>query len=68
MAEEVLGNLSTVKSFAMEEEEVENYRRSLDQAANAYSVLGLGIGVFTALSGLATNGKACLHSSVFRYF
>ena len=56
LAEEVLGNLGTVKSFAMEEEEVARYKSSLDTAASAYSRLGLGIGVFTAASALATNG------------
>ena len=60
IAEEVLGNLTTVKSFAMEEEEVEKYGRSLDTAAAAYSRLGLGIGLFTAGSALATNGKMFL--------
>ena len=57
IAEEVIGNLATVKSFAMEEEEVVRYEASLDRAAAAYSQLGLGIGLFTALSSLATNGK-----------
>ena len=56
IAEEVLGNLTTVKSFAMEEEEVAKYGNSLDAAAAAYSRLGLGIGLFTAGSALATNG------------
>ena len=40
----------------MEEEEVARYKSSLDTAASAYSRLGLGIGVFTAASALATNG------------
>ena len=57
IAEEVLGNLTTVKSFAMEEEEVGKYGNSLDTAAAAYSRLGLGIGLFTAGSALATNGE-----------
>ena len=56
LAEEVLGNLVTVKSFAMEEEEVRKYEGSLDTAATAYSRLGIGIGLFTAASALATNG------------
>ncbi|XP_063694689.1 mitochondrial potassium channel ATP-binding subunit-like [Bolinopsis microptera] len=56
LAEEVLGNLVTVKSFAMEEEEVAKYEGSLDTAATAYSGLGIGIGLFTAASALATNG------------
>ena len=46
----------TVKSFATEEEEVVKYEESLASAASAYSTLGVGIGVFTALSALATNG------------
>ena len=46
----------TVKSFATEEDEVAKYEESLTSAASAYSALGVGIGVFTALSALATNG------------
>ena len=56
IADEVIGNLATVKSFGMEEEEVIRYQGSLDKAAGAYSLLGLGIAAFTALSSLATNG------------
>lgn len=65
LAEEVLGNLVTVKSFAMEEAEVVKFEKSLDRASEAYSRLGVGIGVFAAASSLATNGKISFLSFIF---
>ena len=53
----MLGNLVTVKSFAAEEREIGNYEEALARAARAHATLGVGLGIFSGLSSLATNGN-----------
>ena len=45
--------------------EVVKFEKSLDRASEAYSRLGVGIGVFAAASSLATNGKMSFLSFIF---
>ena len=49
MADECVGNIRTVRAFAMEEGELEFYSEELDKARLLNEKLGLGIGLFQVL-------------------
>ena len=57
VADEALGNMRTVRSFAMEEKELELYCDEIEKSRRLNERLGLGIGLFQGLSNLALNGK-----------
>ena len=46
MADECVGNIRTVRAFAMEETEMELYSEELNKARLLNEKLGLGIGLF----------------------
>eukprot|EP00117_Sycon_ciliatum_P018561 scpid34684/ scgid2622/ ATP-binding cassette sub-family B member 8, mitochondrial len=56
LANEVLGNIRTVRAFAMEDAEDRAYSREVERSSSLYQGLGLGIGVFQGLSNFAING------------
>ncbi|XP_022110426.1 ATP-binding cassette sub-family B member 8, mitochondrial-like isoform X1 [Acanthaster planci] len=56
VADEALGNMRTVRSFAMEDKEFELYCQEIDKSRRLNEKLGLGIGLFQGLSNLALNG------------
>lgn len=56
VAEEALGNVRTVRAFAMEDEEIERFSKEADQARSLNIFLGAGIGMFQAVSNFAING------------
>ncbi|XP_033641040.1 mitochondrial potassium channel ATP-binding subunit-like [Asterias rubens] len=56
VADEALGNMRTVRSFAMEEKELELYCDEIEKSRRLNERLGLGIGLFQGLSNLALNG------------
>ncbi|XP_038065674.1 mitochondrial potassium channel ATP-binding subunit-like [Patiria miniata] len=56
VADEALGNMRTVRSFAMEDKELELYCHEIDKSRQLNEKLGLGIGLFQGLSNLALNG------------
>ena len=49
MADECVGNIRTVRAFAMEEGELELYSEELNKARLLNEKLGLGIGLFQVL-------------------
>uniref|UniRef100_A0A4W3GN88 Mitochondrial potassium channel ATP-binding subunit n=1 Tax=Callorhinchus milii TaxID=7868 RepID=A0A4W3GN88_CALMI len=55
VADEALGNVRTVKAFAMEDKEILTFSIEVDKCSHVNQVLGLGIGVFQGLSNLALN-------------
>ncbi|KAL8614380.1 ATP-binding cassette, sub-B (MDR TAP), member 8 [Nucella lapillus] len=55
VAEEAVGNVRTVRAFAMEDKENELYRQELEQARTLNIQLGLGIGAFQALANIFLN-------------
>ncbi|XP_069715208.1 mitochondrial potassium channel ATP-binding subunit [Phaenicophaeus curvirostris] len=56
VADEALGNVRTVRAFAMEEQQAGLYGAELERAGCLSERLGLGIAVFQGLSNLALNG------------
>ncbi|EDV28750.1 uncharacterized protein TRIADDRAFT_19732 [Trichoplax adhaerens] len=56
IADEAVGNLRTVRAFAMEEKEKELYNIHINEACNLSKTLGFGIGLFQGLANLAING------------
>ncbi|NWX67214.1 ABCB8 protein, partial [Promerops cafer] len=56
VADEALGNVRTVRAFAMEEQQAELFRAEVDRAGRLSEQLGLGIAAFQGLSNLALNG------------
>uniref|UniRef100_T1J598 Mitochondrial potassium channel ATP-binding subunit n=1 Tax=Strigamia maritima TaxID=126957 RepID=T1J598_STRMM len=56
VADEAIGNIRTVRAFAMEEKEISLYNAELDKASVLNKQLGIGIGIFQGLSNLAING------------
>ncbi|XP_054027141.1 mitochondrial potassium channel ATP-binding subunit [Dryobates pubescens] len=56
VADEVLGNVRTVRAFAMEDQQAGLYRNEVDSASHLSQRLGLGIAAFQGLSNLALNG------------
>ncbi|XP_077999189.1 mitochondrial potassium channel ATP-binding subunit-like [Glandiceps talaboti] len=56
VADEALGNIRTVRAFAMETKECELYGNELEKASSDNMKLGLGIGFFQGVSNFALNG------------
>uniref|UniRef100_A0AAX7SSL3 Mitochondrial potassium channel ATP-binding subunit n=1 Tax=Astatotilapia calliptera TaxID=8154 RepID=A0AAX7SSL3_ASTCA len=63
VADEALGNVRTVKAFAMEEREL--YAYEVDKSCEMNENLGTGIAIFQGLSNIALNCefnyKSCIH-------
>ncbi|XP_047223153.1 mitochondrial potassium channel ATP-binding subunit isoform X1 [Girardinichthys multiradiatus] len=55
VADEALGNVRTVKAFAMEERELQLYAYEVDKSCEMNENLGGGIAVFQGLSNVALN-------------
>ncbi|XP_048385665.1 mitochondrial potassium channel ATP-binding subunit [Stegostoma tigrinum] len=55
LAEEALGNVRTVKAFAMEDLEINFFSREVDEACSMSQILGFGIGIFQGLSNFSLN-------------
>ncbi|XP_026229896.1 mitochondrial potassium channel ATP-binding subunit [Anabas testudineus] len=55
VADEALGNVRTVKAFAMEERERQLYALEVDKSCEMNENLGAGIAVFQGLSNIALN-------------
>ncbi|XP_078397347.1 mitochondrial potassium channel ATP-binding subunit-like isoform X2 [Cetorhinus maximus] len=55
VADEALGNIRTVKAFAMEDLEIQFFSREVDKSSNMSQILGLGIGIFQGLSNFTLN-------------
>uniref|UniRef100_A0A665X3G6 Mitochondrial potassium channel ATP-binding subunit n=1 Tax=Echeneis naucrates TaxID=173247 RepID=A0A665X3G6_ECHNA len=55
VADEALGNVRTVKAFAMEEQELQLYSCEVDKSCEVNENLGAGIAVFQGLSNIALN-------------
>ncbi|XP_064600276.1 mitochondrial potassium channel ATP-binding subunit-like isoform X2 [Liolophura sinensis] len=56
VADEAIGNVRTVRAFAMEEKEIELYEREVQEACRLNIKLGVGIGIFQGLTNIALNG------------
>ncbi|XP_072184568.1 mitochondrial potassium channel ATP-binding subunit [Excalfactoria chinensis] len=56
VADEVLGNVRTVRAFAMEEQQARLYCAEAERSSAMSQRLGLGIAAFQGLSNLALNG------------
>ncbi|NWY95381.1 ABCB8 protein, partial [Loxia curvirostra] len=56
VADEALGNVRTVRAFAMEEQQAGLFRAEVDRAGCLSEQLGLGIAAFQGLSNVALNG------------
>uniref|UniRef100_A0A8C4ISV7 Mitochondrial potassium channel ATP-binding subunit n=1 Tax=Dicentrarchus labrax TaxID=13489 RepID=A0A8C4ISV7_DICLA len=55
VADEALGNVRTVKAFAMEERELQLYAYEVDKSCEINENLGTGIAVFQGMSNIALN-------------
>ncbi|XP_072858746.2 mitochondrial potassium channel ATP-binding subunit isoform X1 [Pogona vitticeps] len=55
VADEALGNVRTVRAFAMETKEIQQYSGEVDQASRLNMNLGMGIAFFQGLSNVALN-------------
>uniref|UniRef100_A0A0B7AEF4 Mitochondrial potassium channel ATP-binding subunit n=1 Tax=Arion vulgaris TaxID=1028688 RepID=A0A0B7AEF4_9EUPU len=55
IADEALGNVRTVRAFAMEQKEFELYQKQVDKSAMMNIKLGLGIGVFQGATNIFLN-------------
>ncbi|KAF3858154.1 hypothetical protein F7725_011355 [Dissostichus mawsoni] len=55
VADEALGNVRTVKAFAMEERELQLYAYEVDKSCEMNEDLGSGIAVFQGVSNIALN-------------
>ncbi|OCT57695.1 hypothetical protein XELAEV_18003153mg [Xenopus laevis] len=55
LADEALGNVRTVKAFAMETREMELYSAEVDKSSQHNEVLGVGIAAFQGLSNVVLN-------------
>ncbi|NXY10185.1 ABCB8 protein, partial [Pteruthius melanotis] len=56
VADEALGNVRTVRAFAMEQQQAGLFSAEVDRAGRLSEQLGLGIAAFQGLSNLALNG------------
>ncbi|XP_050542384.1 mitochondrial potassium channel ATP-binding subunit [Daktulosphaira vitifoliae] len=56
IAEEVVGNIRTVRAFASEHEECERFLREIENNGLLHKKLGYGIGLFQAGSNIFLNG------------
>ena len=57
VADEAVGNMSTVRAFAMEGMETELYNKEVNESCRQNQKLGLGIGMFQGLANFALNGE-----------
>ncbi|XP_069778766.1 mitochondrial potassium channel ATP-binding subunit isoform X2 [Narcine bancroftii] len=68
VADEALGNVRTVKAFAMEELETKLFSKEVDKSRDISEYLGLGIGIFQGLSNFTLNcvvlGTICVSGSM----
>ncbi|XP_072297790.1 mitochondrial potassium channel ATP-binding subunit isoform X2 [Eucyclogobius newberryi] len=55
VADEALGNVRTVKAFAMEDRELQLYAHEVDKSCEMNESLGNGIAIFQGLSNIALN-------------
>ncbi|XP_075070377.1 LOW QUALITY PROTEIN: mitochondrial potassium channel ATP-binding subunit [Mixophyes fleayi] len=55
LADEALGNVRTVRAFAMEDHEEQLYTAEVNRSVRMNEVLGIGIAVFQGLSNIALN-------------
>ncbi|XP_001371455.2 mitochondrial potassium channel ATP-binding subunit [Monodelphis domestica] len=55
VADEALGNVRTVRAFAMEPQEQEHYGAELEESCRLAEKLGRGIAIFQGLSSIALN-------------
>ncbi|XP_032387920.1 mitochondrial potassium channel ATP-binding subunit [Etheostoma spectabile] len=55
VADEALGNVRTVKAFAMEERELQLYAYEVDKSCEMNENLGVGIAVFQGMSNIVLN-------------
>ncbi|XP_027027415.2 mitochondrial potassium channel ATP-binding subunit isoform X2 [Tachysurus fulvidraco] len=55
VADEALGNVRTVRAFAMEDRELETYAAEVEKSATMNEALGRGIAVFQGLSNVVLN-------------
>ncbi|CAN9503487.1 unnamed protein product [Ophioblennius macclurei] len=55
VADEALGNVRTVKAFAMEERELQLYSAEVEKSCELNENLGTGIAIFQGLSNIALN-------------
>ncbi|XP_051970908.1 mitochondrial potassium channel ATP-binding subunit [Xyrauchen texanus] len=55
VADEALGNVRTVRAFAMEDRELETYAAEVEKSAAMNETLGTGIAVFQGLSNIVLN-------------
>lgn len=55
VADEALGNVRTVKAFAMEDRELQLYAHEVDKSCEMNEALGNGIATFQGLSNMALN-------------
>lgn len=56
VADEALGNIRTVRAFAMENKEYELYAKQIDRSKTKFIHLGFGIGLFQGGANLFLNG------------
>lgn len=56
VADEAIGNIRTVRAFAMENNEIELYGTEVEKAAKLNETLGIGIGVFQGVANVTLNG------------
>ncbi|VDL71178.1 unnamed protein product [Nippostrongylus brasiliensis] len=56
VADEAFGNIRTVRSFAMEEQESRLYEREVRKACSMQETLGMGIGLFQGATNFFLNG------------
>jgi ATP-binding cassette subfamily B (MDR/TAP) protein 8 len=56
VADEALGNIRTVRAFAMEDKEMSLYAQELEKSCWLNECLGYGIAAFQGLSNIAING------------
>lgn len=56
IADEAIGNIRTVRAFAMEDSEARFFKKEAEKAEHLHATLGTGIGCFQGLTNLAING------------
>lgn len=60
IADEAIGNIRTVRAFAMEPKEIGWYGKEIQESRYQYEILGAGIGAFQGLANFAINGIVLL--------
>lgn len=58
VADEALGNVRTVRAFAMEDKETKLYQDEVSKSKTLNELLGIGVGAFQGMANLAINGLA----------